>query len=86
MRTEDASERMHLSLVDSSIDYSDPNPGAYTFDERALGKGSWVVVINSGYNWKQFPEVNSFFGGKKRRVSQNVHGKGQWRLATSLGL
>lgn len=57
MKSEDATERMHLSLVDSSVDYSNPNPGVYTFDERALGKGSWVVIINSGYNWKQFPEV-----------------------------
>lgn len=57
LKTEDASENLHLSLVNSVKDNDNPNPGLYTFDERAQGKGSWVVVINSGYNWEQVPEV-----------------------------
>lgn len=61
MRTEDASERLHLSLIDLNRNYVNQNPGVYTFDERALGKGTWVVIINTGLNWQQFPEVNSSF-------------------------
>lgn len=57
MRTEDASERLHLSLIDLARNYANPNPGVYTFDDRALGKGTWVVLINTGLNWQQFPEV-----------------------------
>lgn len=57
MKTEDASKRLHLSLVNSVKDYDNPNPGTYTYNEQALGKGTWVVIINSGYNWEQFPEV-----------------------------
>lgn len=58
MRTEDASERLHLSLVNLHKNYDNPNPGQYTFDKRALGSGAWVVIINTGYNWEQLPEVS----------------------------
>lgn len=58
MRTEDASERLHLSLSNEARDYDNPNSGRYTFDERALGKGTWIVIINTGFNWEQFPEVS----------------------------
>ncbi|KAJ4394016.1 hypothetical protein N0V93_003233 [Gnomoniopsis smithogilvyi] len=56
MKTENASERLHLSLIDLARNYENPNSGEYTFDERALGKGTWVVIINTGFNWEQFPE------------------------------
>lgn len=57
MKSEDASGHLHLSLVNSKKDHDEPNPGVYTFDERAQGKGTWVVIINTGYNWEQVPEV-----------------------------
>lgn len=57
MRTEDASVRLHLSLVNLVRNYENPNSGVYTFDERALGKGTWIVIIDTGVNWEQFPEV-----------------------------
>lgn len=59
IKTEDASARLHLSLVNLPRNYANANPGKYTYDERALGKGTWIVTINTGYNWERFPEVSS---------------------------
>lgn len=59
LKTEDTTDRPHLSLVNLQKDFNRPNPGTFTFDERALGKGSWVCIINTGYNWEQFPEVST---------------------------
>lgn len=59
--TEITLDRLHLSLVNWYKDYARPNPGIYTFDKRAQGKGTWVCTINTGYNWELFPNVNTTF-------------------------
>lgn len=59
MRTEDTTDRLHLSLLNRQKDVCEPNTGSYTFDERALGKGSWVCIINTGYDWEKFPSVST---------------------------
>lgn len=84
MKTENASERLHLSLVNLPRDYENPNPGEYTFDERALGKGTWVVIINTGFNWEQFPEVSSTFSNHGRSIHSRLsfglqHASPVWR-------
>lgn len=58
IRTEDASDRLHLSLLSSPKDHDNPNTGVYTYDEKALGQDTWIVIINTGFNWEQFPEVS----------------------------
>lgn len=58
IRTEDASDRLHLSLLSSPKDNDNPNTGTYTYHEEAQGQGIWIVIINTGYNWEQFPEVS----------------------------
>lgn len=58
IRTEDAQDRLHLSLLSSPKDHDNPNTGEYTYNEEALGQGTWIVIINTGYNWEQFPEVS----------------------------
>lgn len=58
IRTENASDRLHLSLLSSPKDYDNPNTGDYSCKEDAQGEGTWIVIINTGYNWEQFPEVS----------------------------
>lgn len=58
IHTEDASDHLHLSLLSSPKDHDTPNTGAYSYHEEAQGQGCWVVIINTGYNWEQFPEVS----------------------------
>lgn len=58
MKTEDTTDRLHLSLINRMQDFANPNPGSYEFDERAMGKGTTVCIINTGYNWEQFPDVS----------------------------
>lgn len=58
IRTEDASDRLHLSLLSSPKDHDNPNNGVYSYREDAQGQGSWIVIINTGYNLEQFPEVS----------------------------
>lgn len=58
IRTEDASDRLHLSLLSSPKDHDNPNTGVYTYREEAQGQGCWIIIINTGYNWEQFPEVS----------------------------
>jgi hypothetical protein len=58
IRTEDASDRLHLSLLSSPKNYDNPNTGVYSYKEDAQGEGTWIVIINTGYNWEQFPEVS----------------------------
>ncbi|KKY30397.1 hypothetical protein UCDDA912_g09666 [Diaporthe ampelina] len=56
IRTEDASDRLHLSLLSSPEDQDNPNTGVYSYREAALGQGTWIVIMNTGFNWEQFPE------------------------------
>lgn len=56
--TEDASDRLHLSLLSSPKDHDNPNTGVYSYREEAQGQGSWIVMINTGCNWEKFPEVS----------------------------
>lgn len=58
IHTEDASDRLHLSLLSSPKDHDNPNTGVYSYREEAQGQGSWIVTINTGCNWQQFPEVS----------------------------
>lgn len=58
IQTEDASDRLHLSLLSSPKDHDNPNNGVYSYREGALGEGTWIVIINTGYNWEQFPKVS----------------------------
>lgn len=58
IHTEDASDRLHLSLLSSPKDHNNPNTGVYSYREEAQGQGCWIVIINTGYNWEQFPEVS----------------------------
>lgn len=62
IHTEDASDRLHLSLLSSPKDHDTPNAGVYSYHEEAQGQGCWVVIINTGYNWEQFPEVSQNLG------------------------
>ncbi|KAI7783696.1 hypothetical protein LA080_011405 [Diaporthe eres] len=56
IQTEDASDRLHLSLLSSPQDHDNPNTGLYSYNEAAQGQGTWIVIMNTGYNWEQFPE------------------------------
>ncbi|KAK2599795.1 hypothetical protein N8I77_011520 [Diaporthe amygdali] len=56
IQTEDASDRLHLSLLSSAKDHDNPNTRLYSYREEAQGQGTWIVIINTGYNWEQFPE------------------------------
>jgi hypothetical protein len=58
VQTEDASDRLHLSLLSSPQDHNNPNTGVYSYREAAQGQGTWIVIINTGYNWELFPEVS----------------------------
>lgn len=58
IHTEDASDRLHLSLLSSPKDHDNPNTGVYSYCEEAQGQGTWMVIINTGYNLEQFPEVS----------------------------
>lgn len=58
IQTEDASDRLHLSLLSSPQDHDNPNTGLYSYNEAAQGQGTWIVIMNTGYNWEQFPEVS----------------------------
>lgn len=58
IHTEDASDRLHLSLLSSPKDHDNPNTGVYSYFEEAQGQGSWIVIINTGYNLEQFPQVS----------------------------
>lgn len=58
IHTEGAEDRLHLSLLSSPKDYDNPNTGLYAYREEAQGKGCWIVLINTGYNCEQFPEVS----------------------------
>lgn len=72
IHTEDASDRLHLSLLSSPMDHDNPNTGVYSYVEEAQGQGSWIVIINTGYNLEQFPEVSKRkldFGVLESRLS-----------------
>lgn len=58
IRTEGSSDRLYLSLLSSPEDHKRPNTGSYSYDEKALGKGVWIVIVDTGFNWEQFPEVS----------------------------
>ncbi|POS73943.1 hypothetical protein DHEL01_v207663 [Diaporthe helianthi] len=72
IRTEDASDRLHLSLLSSPKDHDNPNTGVYTYNEEALGQGTWIVMINTGYNWEQFPQEFGRPGEDRPLVLWNV--------------
>ncbi|ROW08717.1 hypothetical protein VPNG_06415 [Cytospora leucostoma] len=56
IRTEDASDRLYLSLLSSPENHKNPNTGRYSYDENAQGQGTWIVIIDSGFDWERFPE------------------------------
>ncbi|KAL1865327.1 hypothetical protein Daus18300_007217 [Diaporthe australafricana] len=72
IRTEDASDRLHLSLLSSPKDYNNANTGTYTYLEEAQGQGTWIVIINTGYNWELFPEEFGTPGDPRPIVLWNV--------------
>ncbi|KAK7736164.1 hypothetical protein SLS53_007192 [Cytospora paraplurivora] len=56
VRTEDASERLYLSLLSSPENHNNPNTGRYSYNESAQGQGTWLVIIDTGFDWERFPE------------------------------
>jgi hypothetical protein len=55
---EDASDRLYLSLLSSPEDHDKPNTGTYSFNPEAQGQGTWLVIIDTGYDWQRYPEVS----------------------------
>ncbi|ROV91004.1 hypothetical protein VSDG_07720 [Cytospora chrysosperma] len=56
IHSEDASDRLYLSLLSSPEDHDKPNTGTYSFNPDAQGQGTWLVMIDTGYDWQRFPE------------------------------
>lgn len=58
IQTEDASDRLYLSLLSSPENHDKPNTGTYSYNPDAQGQGTWLVMIDTGYDWERFPEVS----------------------------
>ncbi|KUI72205.1 hypothetical protein VM1G_07647 [Cytospora mali] len=56
IQTEDASDSLYLGLLSSPEDYNTPNTGKYSYNPDAQGQGTWLVIIDTGYDWERFPE------------------------------
>ena len=58
IRNEDSLDRLYLSLLSSPKDCSNPNTGVYSYNMEAQGKGVWITLIDTGFDWERFPEVS----------------------------
>lgn len=58
IQTEDTPDRLYLSLLSSPEDHENPNAGSFSYNPDAQGQGTWLVIIDTGYDWERFPEVS----------------------------
>lgn len=58
----------YLSLISAPKNYDNPNPlGAYQRDPRAKdGEGTWVAMIDSGFDLDRYPHVRLEMLRKRR--------------------